>query len=107
MTLDNYFYIECLAIEEWSYFHGWRESMTGIYLTRELGTYHQNIQVSYLYLGELHCNISFLMCFCNCVAVHYTEQIMPPLPPICEGILNCVFLFMCESICKVLLYQFC
>jgi hypothetical protein len=37
MILDNCFYIEYLGIEEWSYFHGWRESMTGIYLTRELG----------------------------------------------------------------------
>jgi hypothetical protein len=63
MTLDNCFYIECLAIEEWSYSHGWRESMTGMYLTRELGICHQNIQVSYLYLGELNCNTSFLMFF--------------------------------------------
>ena len=63
MTLGSCFYIGCLAIEEWSYFHGWQESMTGIYLTRELGIYHQNIQVSYLYLGELNCNISVLMFF--------------------------------------------
>jgi len=63
MTLDNCFCIECSAIEESSYFHGWRESMTGIYLTRELGIYYQNIQVSYLCLGELKCNVSFLMFF--------------------------------------------
>lgn len=81
MTLDSCFYIECLAIEEWSYFHGWRESMTGIYLTRELGIYHQNIQVSYRYLGELNCNISFLiflqLCSCTLRSENYA-----PSPPI-------------------------
>jgi len=46
MTLDSYFYIEYLGIEVWSYFHGWQESMTGTYLTREIGMYHLNIQIS-------------------------------------------------------------
>jgi hypothetical protein len=49
-TLDNCFYIECLAIAVWSYFHGWREFMTGMYQTRELGIYHQNIEMLYLNL---------------------------------------------------------
>jgi hypothetical protein len=62
-TLDSCFYIECLVIAEWSYFHGWRGSMIGIYQTRELGIYHQNSQMLYLYLGELNCNMNFLI-FC-------------------------------------------
>jgi hypothetical protein len=37
MTLGSYFYIEYLGIEVWSYFRGWQESMTGIYLIREIG----------------------------------------------------------------------
>jgi hypothetical protein len=37
MTLGSYFYIEYLGIEVWSYFRGWRESMTGIYLIKGIG----------------------------------------------------------------------
>jgi len=94
MTLDSCFYIECLAIEEWSYFHGWQESMTGIYLTRELGIYHQNIRVSYLHLGELNCNISFVcflqLCSCTLCSASYT----PSPPSFLTHFKLCIFIYV-------------
>jgi hypothetical protein len=79
MTLDNCFYIEYLGIEAWFCFRGWRESMTGIYLTRELGMCHLNIQVSYVCFGELNCNIKLLISFAL-VKLYITQKIVPPHP---------------------------